>query len=518
MVNVVAFERQLADESLRIVGPARRVDDLAVYEAVIATRSPTLRFPTLSSASGFVVAAAIVALFGGFLLTGVITQPRDEPLSPAAASVSSSPETDAPEESVHPNLLPGVELTLRDVGPGMYQVLSDGPHDLKQNVWDIAITPNGEAWVEKHRVVYGPKPYRDDRSEASDRGARVLRLGEPGTMTFTPDDDDLRLSLTPDGDVNVRGTGSYFGHVWRDGAWQEWEPRCPEALVGPGIEVDGMCWHHNGSGIRQYDRDVDGSERLVTHEDLGLAPGAGYGYRLALGSDGTVWTDTYARARDPEDPDPAPVFTGLASYDGERWTTVEADRPVPGDVAALAVAPDGTVWVVLADASGPSSTNIVMTWDGKTWDTYGPVDDGGSALWYSDIRFAPDGTVWVAFDDDRTLTVVKWDGATWDTFGPVEDPSEESGHGIHFAPDGRVWFGATTFYDGRDLQPLEIPATIGDGALRVGENAFGPDGSLWVVLIDMRDPKSLGCEVDPRACQGVAALYVITPEAVATVE
>jgi WD40 repeat protein len=281
-----------------------------------------------------------------------------------------------------------------------------------------------------------------------------------------------------------------------------------------------MCWHYNGSGIRQYDRDADDSERLVTHEDLGLAPDAGYGYRLALGSDGTVWTDTYAWVRDPEDPDPAPVFTGLASYDGERWTTVEADRPVPGDVAALAVAPDGTVWVVLvADANGPSSTNTVMTWDGKTWDTYGPVDDGGSELWYSDIGFAPDGTVWVVLvlGDDGGLTVVKWDGKTWDTFGPLDDRSD-AGRGIHFAPDGRVWFGATTFYDGRDLRQLEIPATIGEGELRVGPHAFGPDGSLWVVLSDMRDPKSLGCEVDPRVCQGVAALYVITPEALAATE
>ena len=42
------------------------------------------------SATKFVVAGAIVALFGGFLLAGVLTQPSDEPLPPAAASASSS--------------------------------------------------------------------------------------------------------------------------------------------------------------------------------------------------------------------------------------------------------------------------------------------------------------------------------------------------------------------------------------------------------------------------------------------
>jgi hypothetical protein len=46
------------------------------------------------SVAGFVVAAVIVALFGGFLLSGVLTQPpSDESLPPAGASASPSPGT-----------------------------------------------------------------------------------------------------------------------------------------------------------------------------------------------------------------------------------------------------------------------------------------------------------------------------------------------------------------------------------------------------------------------------------------
>jgi len=191
--------------------------------------------------------------------------------------------------------------------------------------------------------------------------------------------------------------------------------------------------------------------------------------RAALGDDGTLWTST-------SDVHPgAPhgmftgdgMFTGLASYDGERWTTVEVDEPVPGHALRMAVAPDGTVWVALR---GP--------------------------------------------EDWTKLAVVKWDGATWDTFGPVDDRSWQGSSEIHFAPDGTVWFGATTFYDGSDFRRVEIPTSITDGELRVGSHAFGPDGSLWVVFIDMRDPESLGCEVNPDVCEGVSSLYVITPEAV----
>jgi hypothetical protein len=44
------------------------------------------------SATKFVVAGAIVALFGGFLLSGVLTQQQGDELAPAALTESASPE------------------------------------------------------------------------------------------------------------------------------------------------------------------------------------------------------------------------------------------------------------------------------------------------------------------------------------------------------------------------------------------------------------------------------------------
>lgn len=87
MDDLTALERQVADEIVRIVGPARPVDDATVVET--ATSHPRKwALPSLFSATKFAVAGVIVALFGGFLLAGLLTtQPSDESL-PVGASPS----------------------------------------------------------------------------------------------------------------------------------------------------------------------------------------------------------------------------------------------------------------------------------------------------------------------------------------------------------------------------------------------------------------------------------------------
>ena len=355
------------------------------------------------SATKFVIAGAIVALFGGFLLSGVLMQPSDEQIPAVGASASAeagpttattatprvTPAPEAEDESVvttRSDLLPGVELELRKVGPGVHQVLSDGFHGLTEDVWDIAITPTGEAWVEKHRVEYGPKQYRDDRIRSFYRNARVLRLGEPGVMRRASDEGDrvrLYVDLDRQGDVSVSGTRT-FNKVWRDGAWQEPDLRCSHSYLHASL-----CWvpNYDGAGIRRIDY-TDGSERLITPEDLGLEPGAWFGQTFASGSDGTVWTDTYSAATGEGGLDP--MFTGLAFYDGERWDAVEADASVPMTAGPdrMAVAPDGNVWMVARTAADRSALTVAR-WDGATWDAFGPVEGLGWDM--EGIHFAPDG-------------------------------------------------------------------------------------------------------------------------------
>jgi len=92
MDDMNAFERQVAGRIEHLVGPVRPVDDLSVYDAIIATRSPKWRFQSMFSATKFVVAGAIVALFGGFLLSGVLMQqPAEETAPIVGASASARP-------------------------------------------------------------------------------------------------------------------------------------------------------------------------------------------------------------------------------------------------------------------------------------------------------------------------------------------------------------------------------------------------------------------------------------------
>jgi hypothetical protein len=93
MDDMSAFDRQISSEVLLGAGPSESVDDLAVFDVVIAA-SRSLRWGfSMFSVVKFIAAGAIVALFGGFLLAGILTtQPGDE-VVPAAVTGSPSPMT-----------------------------------------------------------------------------------------------------------------------------------------------------------------------------------------------------------------------------------------------------------------------------------------------------------------------------------------------------------------------------------------------------------------------------------------
>jgi hypothetical protein len=94
MDDMNAFEQRVAAEVIRVMGPPKPVDDAAIYHAITATQSPKWRFPSMSSAVKFVAASAVVALFGGVLLTSQLTtQDPAEPSVGVSASHSPSPST-----------------------------------------------------------------------------------------------------------------------------------------------------------------------------------------------------------------------------------------------------------------------------------------------------------------------------------------------------------------------------------------------------------------------------------------
>jgi hypothetical protein len=184
MDDMTAFERQLSGQITDLMGPVRPVDDLAVFDAIAAANRSQKRGFSMFSALKFIAASAIVALFGGFLLTGVLTTPQGDEVLPAAATESPSPMT--------------------------AQMLED----LSTEGWnddDLASLEEAYAPDAVHTVVY-----LDGTSIADGRAAIIDEAMDPLTVTAIAPIVELEA---PDGELH-----------WADFV----------DLYGPGISVKGV--------------------------------------------------------------------------------------------------------------------------------------------------------------------------------------------------------------------------------------------------------------------------------------
>ena len=88
---MTTFERLIADVATEAAGPSRPVNATEIMRAATTT-TPRWRFQSMFSATKFVVAGVIVALFGGLMLSGVLTrQPSDDSAPVVGASTSALP-------------------------------------------------------------------------------------------------------------------------------------------------------------------------------------------------------------------------------------------------------------------------------------------------------------------------------------------------------------------------------------------------------------------------------------------
>ena len=158
-----AFERQLASEVTRMAGPEPRFDALAIARSAMATPSaarprvitrlwrraalslddgiavPMERGLPMVSALKLVAASFIVAMFGGFLLTGILTTPNDDQMAPAAVTESPSPMTTQ-------ELLTG--MVTEEVEPGVFRVDNDGVRDLASADYEyVVVGQDGSIWL-----------------------------------------------------------------------------------------------------------------------------------------------------------------------------------------------------------------------------------------------------------------------------------------------------------------------------------------------------------------------------------
>jgi hypothetical protein len=405
MDDMNAFERQVAFEVLRGAAPPRPVDVAAVFAAIpTATRSPRWRFQSMFSATKFIVAGAIVALFGGFLLAGVLTQPSEERM-PAAVTGSPDPT----------DLLPGVDLLTEEVEPGVYRVLSDGTdHDLAGigrecfNSDGLAIAPDGTVWLHTNPASRDPG------------ASELIRLGDPDAHPM-PWQGWWSLNLGPDG---APWADDGFGMIHRLGS-EGWSKVTETG--GMAIAADGTI-------------DVVPSEVLERLREYRSDVWFDWNTAFVVAADGAVWAPLTIRGTSP-----ANVI--LLRFDGESWSLVD-----PLGVGAYTdllphVGADGTVWVNLeteyADIAYDPGHRYLATYGDDGWMVF-PTEDGFRLFTAGDnfglLRVDHSGAVWVRTMDADGVRV--FDGQTWrrylEAHGGVCD--------MEVAPDGRVWVTSDDLY------------------------------------------------------------------------
>lgn len=161
MDDMRMFEQQLGRGLDQLAGSRRPVDAMSISrQAIASTRTPTRDLDALFGVTRFLVAGAIVALCGGLLLAGILTQPGEEPPVMGAsaptsdgptASVSVTPSPEfmvAPGDLVRTDILAGVDLHVERLQRGMFRVVGDGVRDLTGlPYWIVMHGDDGGVWL-----------------------------------------------------------------------------------------------------------------------------------------------------------------------------------------------------------------------------------------------------------------------------------------------------------------------------------------------------------------------------------
>jgi ligand-binding sensor domain-containing protein len=313
------------------------------------------------SAVKLVAAAAIVALFGGFLLAGILSMPEDDVPVPAI-------EGESPVAT-------GFEILTMVVGEvGTLGVDGQGvlwSHEQSQPgrlVRFVPGTDGAKTWsIEDDRAFgmvtaiapsVGPGVWLvgPDQLRLFD-GERFVEVVEaPETITLAVEAPDAALWVATESGNVLRWDGSDWEDLGTGGADppitdEEIDALTVDSSGRPWIGLDGNPL--DGVSVR------DGSD-WTTYDTSHAAPLTAVN-SITEHPDGSIWVATES---------------GLARFDGSAWTDVTPGGSGTSDLTSVLATPDGNVWV--GRAGRGSSGFGVWRFDGSAWVEYGS-DDGLSA-------------------------------------------------------------------------------------------------------------------------------------------
>jgi WD40 repeat protein len=402
MDEMTAFERQLAAEMEGMVGPMPRFD-VAAIAGTATTQSPKRRFQSMFSATKFVVAGAIVALFGGFLLAGGLTQPSEE-VAPAATSAG--PGTFSPTGSL---AQPRAEHSATLLPDG--RVLVVGGFDVREE----DNTSTAEIW-DPDTDTFGPTG-----SLAHPRAGHTATLLPDGRVLVVggwgdEDTEDFVFAEVWDPSTGAFSPAGSIAMGWADSATLLPDGR---VLVVGSLEV--KVWDPATSTFSPADSLLVGDQRATA-----LADG-----RVLIISDEDPYGNAYPASAEVWDP--------------VTDTFSPAGSSALGRIRSYTLLADGRV-LFLGDAS--TSDEDMMSaevWDPAT-STFSPSGSfPGAYRGMNTVTALADGRALIAGGCRfRNICLEHFDSAeVWDpateTFGPTGSPAvTRMRHTATALPDGRV--------------------------------------------------------------------------------
>ena len=427
----VDLERQLAayGEHLEMLAVA------AAPDTEIPTPSSGRRTYWRGIAIAVAAAAIVFLVIGSIALLSPLSEEEPdtviEPPTPSTIPGTTVPVAPIPDTPT-PSTVPGTTVPGTTVPVAPIPDLSASgllASSFINEVWDLAMAPDGTVWVATRGGVV-----------QWDTGASVRAVygeedGLPAARVW-------RIVVATDGTVWAAGDGwiAYYDETWRPMEIRE-------------ISIDEMAadttsgvWAVGGDGLIHFDR--SSTEQISITEQF--RDWNGYD-AVTVDAAGRVWMVSRGGDR------------GVVVYDGGSWQEYTIADGVPSHIlSGIAIAPDGTVWISTEaldhgvpdpgeDPNVPAAG--VASFDGQTWTTYTTAD--GLASNDGKIVVGSDGTVWVVHGD----AISRLDGDTW----TVHEVASSRRSGAAVGLDGTLWLGTDNgiaHFDGTNTTRYTVPGEM----------------------------------------------------------